>query len=149
MSGNQPGNLPEFFRFYAELGKEFSLPVRLPYTQAKLAELGQPGVPAIISGLGVLTTDQGLQSQGQLSYFRDVFRHMAPGTVTEMYIHPAVDGPEVQAVRKQGGWWKIGIVDLQLFTTDRTQLEAAIREGGIVVVGWRAIRDLQRRGGLS
>jgi hypothetical protein len=140
-------NLPVFFKLYCEFAKEFSLPVRTPYTQARLVELGQPGLHAMISKMGVLTTDQGFQSQGQMSYFRKIFREMAPGSITEMYIHPAIDGPEIEAVRIQGGWWKIGVGDLQIFTSGRDELRQAIKEEGIIVIGWREIRDLQRRGG--
>jgi hypothetical protein len=144
--GIRGANLPEFDKLYGELGKEFSLPVRMPPTQARLIELGQPGLRAMISKMGVLMPDQGLQSQGQMSFFRQTFRGMAPGTVTEIYIHPAIDGPEIQAVRMQGGWWKIGLGDLQLFTSGRDELRQAIKEEGIILIGWREIRDLQRRG---
>ena len=92
-------NLHDFAKLYGELAKEFSLPVRMPPTQAQLIELGQPGLRAMISKLGVLMPDQGLQSQGQMSYSRKIFRERAPGTVTEMYIHPAIEGPEIEAVR--------------------------------------------------
>ena len=62
-----------------------------------------------------------------------------------MYLHPAIACPEIETVRKK--WWKIGVDELQLFTSDREILRQAIKEEGIILIGWREIRDLQRRGG--
>jgi len=135
----------EFAKLYGELAKEFSLPVRLSYTRAKLAELGLVDVPAIISNQGVLMNDEGLMCETGDSY-RKIFHERAPGTVTEMYIHAAVDCPELRAVRKQRDWWKVGVDNLQLFTEGREEVRRAIKEEGFIVIGWREIRDLQRRG---
>jgi hypothetical protein len=135
----------DFAKLYGELAKEFNLPVRMPPTQAQLVKYGLPGLRAEISRLGVLMPDEGMASHGQKSFLRQVFHERAPGTVTEIYIHPAVDGPEIQAVRKTGGWWKVGIGDFQLFTQDRAELAQAIKDEGLILIGWREIRDLQRR----
>jgi predicted glycoside hydrolase/deacetylase ChbG (UPF0249 family) len=140
-------NMADFMKLYGELAKEFNLPVRMPPTQAKLAELGQPGMRAMISKLGVLMSDEGMASHGQMSFLRKVFRERVPGTVSEIYIHAAVEGPEVEAVRKRGDWWKVGVGDYQLFTRDRDEIKQAIKDEGLILIGWREIRELQRHGG--
>jgi hypothetical protein len=135
----------EFAKLYGELAKEFSLPVRLSYTRALLAERGLEDMPAIISKQGVLMNDEGLMCETGDSY-RKIFHERAPGTVTEMYIHAAVDCPELRAVRNQRDWWKVGVDNLQLFTEGREEVRRVIKEEGFTVIGWREIRDLQRRG---
>ena len=139
-------HLPVFCKLYGELGKEFNLPVRMPPTQARLIEQGMGDLRPNISKLGVLMPDEGMASLGQMDYLRKIFRERRPGTVSEIYIHPAVPGPEVEAVRIKGGWWKLGVGDFQLFTTHTDELKQAIKEEGITLIGWREIRDLQRRG---
>ena len=141
--GIREANLPEFAKLYAELAKEFSLPVRMPPTQARLVELGQPGLRAMISRLGVLMSDESLELWGR-DRFRQIFRERAPGTVTDLYIHPASAGPEIEAARKN---WKDGVAEFELFTRYRDELQQAIKEEGFIVIGWREIRELQRHGG--
>jgi len=141
------GNLLDFAKLYAELAKEFSLPVRMPWTRVQLANMGQPGLHEIIAHQGVLMNDEGIQSQGQLSYFRKIFHERAPGTVTEMYVHPGVESAEMLAVRKTRDWWKIGAADFQIVTKDGDELRKAIKDEGFIMIGWRQIRELQRHGG--
>ena len=59
-----PVHMPEFAKLYAELGKEFSLPVRVPYTLARLEKMNQTGVRATIAKLGVLMNDEGVMLAG-------------------------------------------------------------------------------------
>jgi hypothetical protein len=136
--------MPCFPKLFAELAKEFSLPVRVPYTKVRLEGMGQLGVTDVISEHGVLMNDEGFMCEEGDSY-RKMFHERAPGTVTEMYIHPAIEGPEIEAVRKS--WWKTGVDNLQLFTEGRDKVKQTIKEEGFIVMGWREIRDLQRRKG--
>ena len=138
-------HMADFMKLYGELAKEFNLPIKMPPTQAKLVGFGQPGMRAMISKLGVLMTDEGMASHGQKSFLRQVFHERAPGTVTELYIHPAVDGPEVEAVRSRRDWWKVGVGDFQLFTTDRDEVRQAIKEEKIILIGWREIPGTSKR----
>jgi chitin disaccharide deacetylase len=140
-------NMADFMKLYAELAKEFNLPIRMPPTRAKLTELGAPGMRAMISRMGVLVPDAGMTSLGKKDFLRKVFHEQAPGTVSEIYIHAAVEGPEVEAVRKRGDWWKVGVGDYQLFTRDRDEIKQAIKDEGLILIGWREIREVQRHGG--
>ena len=97
----------------------------------------------MLSEHGVLRTDAGLEFLQQP--YRKTLHELAPGTITEMYLHPAIEGAEIEAVRRT--WWQRGVEELRLFTTERVSLEQLIHEEGIIVIGWRPIRDLQRRGG--
>jgi predicted glycoside hydrolase/deacetylase ChbG (UPF0249 family) len=140
-------HLGDFVKVYAEIAKEFNLPVRMPPTQAKFSEYGLPDVRPSYTKMGILMPDEGLASIGQKSFLQKFLHDRLPGTVSEIYIHPAVDGAEVQAVRATGGWWKVGTGDYQLFATNRDEVRQMIKDEGIVLIGWRAIRDLQRHGG--
>ncbi len=139
-------HLHEFAQLYGELAKEFRVPVRMSYTRAKLAEMGEQAMPATISKLGVLMNDEGMMCEAGKGYLK-ILRGRAPGTVTEMYIHPVIDGPEIRAVRKDKDWWKVGVDNLQQFTAGLDEVKQVIKEEGLIVIGWREIRDLQRRGG--
>jgi hypothetical protein len=146
MRGFLGGNLPVFTKLYGEIGREFNLPVRMPHTQAKLVEIGQPGLRPMVSNMGVLMPDGG-PALGGPENLRKVFHERLLGTVTEIYIHPAIECDEIKAVRWFQDWWKQGVGELQLFTTDREELKQAVKEEGFIVIGWREIRELQRSGG--
>ena len=62
-----------------------------------------------------------------------------PG-VTEVYVHPAVDTPELRALAPD---WAARVDDHDLVTTDR-RLRAMLDRAGRQLIGYRALRDLQR-----
>jgi predicted glycoside hydrolase/deacetylase ChbG (UPF0249 family) len=140
---SNPEHLLEFAKLYGELAKEFSVPVRMSYIRAGLAALSPMDLRAPISRQGVLMNDEGLMSHGENDY-RKIFHERVPGTVTELYIHPAVDCPELETVRGKRDWWKVGVNNFESFARDRDQVRQAIKDEGLIVIGWRAIRDLQR-----
>jgi hypothetical protein len=64
---------------------------------------------------------------------------LRPG-VTELYVHPAQDTPELRAFAPD---WTSRVDDLDL-VTDGSGLRAMLERAGVVLVGFRELRDLQR-----
>lgn len=67
---------------------------------------------------------------------------LRPG-VTEVYVHPAVDTPELRALAPD---WANRVDDHDLVTRD-SALRAMLDRAGVVRIGYRPLRELQRAGG--
>ena len=130
---------PEFFDVYVDLALEFSLPVRMAGASAEHSA----GFPfrSLAADEGVLFPDSFVYVGGVGS--RDAIERVAgslrPG-VTEMYVHPTIDTPELRAI---GQGWSARVDDLAVVAGD-SPLAATIDEHGIVLIGWREIRELMR-----
>jgi hypothetical protein len=70
-----------------------------------------------------------------------VLDDLRPG-VTELFLHPAVDTPELRAATPD---WQARVDDHALLT-EPGGLGAALDAAGAIRVGYRALRDLQRAG---
>ena len=66
---------------------------------------------------------------------------LRPG-VTELFVHPAVDTPELRAATPD---WAARVDDHALVTAP-DGLRAALDAAGAKRIGYRALRDLQRAG---
>jgi hypothetical protein len=66
---------------------------------------------------------------------------LRPG-VTEMYVHPATDTPELRAI---GTDWASRVDDLHLVCHD-SRLRTMLERSGAVLIGYRELRELQRAG---
>ena len=62
-----------------------------------------------------------------------------PG-VTEIFLHPATEHAELRALAPD---WERRVDDHQLLTS--AELRSALERGGVRLIGWRELRDLQRR----
>ena len=60
---------------------------------------------------------------------------------TEVYVHPAVDTPELRAFAPD---WAARVDDHDLITGHST-LRALAERAGATLIGYRELRDLQRR----
>lgn len=130
---------PEFFDVYLELAYEYRLPIRLPST----ITADQAGFPfrKLADDEGVVFPDH-FDHDWRAGSGRRVFDAISalqPG-VTEIHVQPSIDTPEVRAFAGDAadGW----IADLELVTSDA--LRAALEAAGAVMIGFRALRDLQR-----
>ena len=65
---------------------------------------------------------------------------LRPG-VTEVYVHPAADTPELRALAPD---WSARVDDHHLVTTDRT-FRALVERVGAHLIGYRPLRDLMRK----
>lgn len=132
---------PEFFDLYLDLALEFALPVRLSGAATERT-IGFP-FRNLAAEEGVLFPDHFVSSRGP-SARRTIERaleDLQPG-VTELQVHPAIDSPEQRAY--DHGWaYRVDHHHLLCFDSG---LRAVLDRSGIEVIGYQAIRDLQRAG---
>jgi predicted glycoside hydrolase/deacetylase ChbG (UPF0249 family) len=134
---------PEFFDVYLDLAIEFALPIRLPGTDLQrtagfpMRELAAeegilfPDRLAVVPGHGV----------GSRRAIGKVLADLQPG-VTEVYLHPATDTPELRALTPD---WSSRVDDLHMASYD-ADLRAAVQRSGAILTSYRQLRDAQRAG---
>src|SRR4051812_48242826 len=132
---------PEFFDIYLDLAVEFALPLRLS-GQSTEAVIGFP-FRRLAAEEGVLFPDHFLRVPGVGSRrgIEKALSGLRPG-VTEIYLHPALDTPEQRALDPD---WAARVDDHHLLALD-PDLPVMLRRLGVQVIGYRALRDLQRAG---
>lgn len=130
---------PEFFDIYLDLAVEFGLPIRLPDSRAET----RMGFPArdLAAEEGVVFPDHFVPVPADRSRatIEAAIAALEPG-VTEVYVRPAVDRPELRAFAPD---WADRVDDHQLVTAD-DGLRSLLERTGARVVGYRPLRDLQR-----
>ncbi len=130
----------EFFDVYLELAVDFALPMRLsgPDTEAMV------GFPfrSLAAQEGVVFPDDviPMTAVGGRETLLDAIDGLSPG-VTEVCLHPAVDSDELRAVASD---WP-GRVDDHDLLVPGAALESTLRDGGVEVIGYRALRDVMRK----
>jgi predicted glycoside hydrolase/deacetylase ChbG (UPF0249 family) len=131
---------PEFFDVYLELALEFRLPIRLTGESTERA-VGFP-FRRLAAEEGVLFPDHLVQVPG--ASIRHVLERtlfdLHPG-VTEVRALPAVDSDELRAAAPD---WSTRVDDHALLTRDHS-IQAMARRAGVTFLGYRELRDLQRR----
>ena len=132
---------PEFFDVYLDLALEYALPLRLSGASTQQA-VGFPFRDRADEE-GVVAPDHLVRSQqvGSRPQILAAMDSLRPG-VTEMYVHPAVDTPEL---RGHAPDWKGRVDDLDLMSGVGVLAER-LREAGAHVIGYRPLRELQRAG---
>ena len=131
---------PEFFDVYLELAVDFGLPLRLSGSSSERL-VGFP-FRQLAADEGVvfpdhfITVNNGVGSRRALE---KVLFDLRPG-VTEVYLHPASDTPELRALAPD---WANRVDDLHLLVHD-TALRARVDRSGVKLIGFRELRDLQR-----
>lgn len=76
--------------------------------------------------------------EDRLAYARQVLAELPPG-LTSFVIHPAHDTAELRAMAPD---WPSRVGDYQLFLSEAWR--QAVRQSGVQVIGYRALRDLMR-----
>lgn len=130
---------PEFFDVYLDLAVEFGLPIRLSGASTERT-IGFP-FRQLAAEEGVVFPDHFLYVNGvgsRRTLERQVM-DLRPG-VTEVYVHPAVDTPELRAAVID---WAARIDDHDLVTRDHA-LRAMLDRAGVTLIGYRSLRDAQR-----
>ena len=131
---------PEFFDIYLDLAVEFALPLRLSGGSTERI-VGFP-FRKLAEEEGVLFPDHFVLVRDGVGSRRSIERavgDLRPG-VTEVYIHPALDTPELRAFAPD---WAGRVDDHQLVTTD-SELAVTLQRAGVKRIGFRKLRDLQR-----
>jgi predicted glycoside hydrolase/deacetylase ChbG (UPF0249 family) len=132
---------PEFFDVFLDLAVDFALPIRLSAASTERS-IGFP-FRRLAAEEGVLFPDHLVQVTGvgsRRAMERALF-DLAPG-VTELHVHPAADTPELRALAPE---WAARVDDLHLVRHD-SQVRAMLERSGVVMIGFRELRDLQRAG---
>jgi predicted glycoside hydrolase/deacetylase ChbG (UPF0249 family) len=133
---------PEFFDIYLDLAVDFALPIRLSDADTQAA-VGFP-FRDLAAEEGVLSPDHFVVVAGGVGSRRTVEKvimDLRPG-VTEVYLHPATDSTELRSLAPD---WAERVDDHALLTRD-SELRAMVQRSGAVLMGWRELRDLQRKG---
>jgi hypothetical protein len=131
----------EFFDIYLELAVDFELPIRLSGASTERT-IGFP-FRKLAAEEGVVFPDHFVYVPGVGSRrtIERAVHDLRPG-VTELYVHPAVDAPELRAMTPD---WAARVDDHDLVVKDRS-LRTMLDRAGAHLIGYRELRDLQRRG---
>lgn len=130
---------PEFFDIYLELAVEYQLPLRLSGASSERV-VGFP-FRRLAAEEGVVFPDHFIVV-GDVGSRRVIERTMfdlRPG-VTEMYVHPAADTPELRAFAPD---WMNRVDDHHLMVHDGG-LRALVERSGVQLIGFRELRQLMR-----
>jgi predicted glycoside hydrolase/deacetylase ChbG (UPF0249 family) len=131
---------PEFFDVYLDLAVEFRLPIRLSGASTERL-IGFPH-RQLASERGVVFPDHFLRvaaGVGSRSTIEGAIGSLEPG-VTEAYLHPALDMPELRAMTPD---WRARVDDHDILVDER-ELAAAVEEAGASLIGYRELRSLMR-----
>ncbi len=129
----------EFFDVYLELAADFGLPLRLSGASTETL-IGFP-FRQLAAEEGVVFPDHFVYVNGVGSRrsLESALFDLAPG-VTEAYVHPAADAAELRAYCPD---WAARVDDHHLVTRDGG-LRAMLDRAGVILIGFRELRELQR-----
>lgn len=131
---------PEFFDIHLDLAVEFGLPMRMMGAGFE-KNVGFP-FRRLAAEEGVVFPDHLVFQTGPTRpSLEKVLTALRPG-VTEVFVHPAVDTPELRAFAPD---WAARVDDHALITD--TDLRARLAASGVQLIGYRPLRELQRAGG--
>ena len=134
---------PAYHQVYHELAVEYDLPLRMA-SQDVLASRGFPDLRSKLEEDGIVSPDFlvfGGPNDGEpiTDYWLRILNELEPG-VNELFIHAAIDGEELRSFTNS---WKTRSTEHRLFTT-APEIRNIIGERGIILIGFRELRDLQR-----
>jgi len=129
-----------FYDVYAELAAEYRLPLRMAGASAEKVLGFEFRRPAAERGLVfpdyLLAPRWGFPTRQVLV---DSLQRLRPG-VTEVFLHPVVDGPELRAYDKAADSIRAG--DYANLLDD--ELRGLLEDAGVRPISFRPLRDLQR-----
>jgi predicted glycoside hydrolase/deacetylase ChbG (UPF0249 family) len=129
----------DFFDVYLELAVDFGLPLRMAPARAQ-RPIGFP-YRRLAAEAGVVFTDHFLHTPvGSRRAIEKALFDLQPG-VTEVYVHPAVDTDELRSSHPD---WPRRVEDHAFVTSDPSLPNLISRAGG-TLIGFRELRELQRR----
>jgi hypothetical protein len=131
---------PEFFDVALDLAVEFRLPLRLPPASAERS-VGFP-FRELAAREGIVSPDDVVRvprNRSARSAIEGLLTELRPG-VTEVVLRPAANTPDLRSVAPD---WPARVEDRDL-AHHGDSLRAISRRAGVVLVGYRALRHLQR-----
>lgn len=128
-----------YFEIFVDLAVAYDLPLRMWGARAE-AELGFPGRD-MAAGRGLVFPDHMTSTWGKPAKpaFADILANLRPG-VTEVYVHPVEDGPELRGYDPDHP--QIRVDDFALMTDP--ELPQMIAASGATLISFAPLRDLQR-----
>ena len=130
---------PEFFDIYLELAVEYQLPLRLSGASSERV-VGFP-FRRLATEEGVVYPDHFVITDvGSRRTFERTMFDLRPG-VTEMYLHPAADTPELRAFAPD---WMNRVDDHHLIVHD-AGFRALVERSDVQLIGYRELRQLMRK----
>ncbi|KAA0232436.1 MAG: Carbohydrate deacetylase [Acidimicrobiales bacterium] len=132
---------PEFFDIYLDLALDFRLPLRLS-GESTQKPIGFP-FRRLAREAGVVFPDHFVYvgGVGSRRAIESALFDLRPG-VTEFYVHPSIDTPELQAIAPDWSW---RVDDYNLVTSD-SNLRAMLDRSGVTSIGWRPLQQLMAGG---
>jgi predicted glycoside hydrolase/deacetylase ChbG (UPF0249 family) len=130
---------PEFFDVYLELAVDFGLPLRMGPAGGERV-VGFPYRDLAAADGAVFPDHLVLVPVGARHAIERALFDLRPG-VTEVFVHPAVDSDELRASHPD---WP-GRVEDHAFVCHDPSLPDLIERAGATLIGYRELRDLQRR----
>lgn len=132
-----------YHALYVRLAAEYRLPIRMA-RRTWMQAMGMAQIVEQADRLGVLAPDHfwyggPAHPDATATYWTEVLGKLQPG-VSELYIHAAADQPEMRTISDS---WAQRAADYRFFTAPATQ--TLLRDLGITLTGYRALREVQRR----
>jgi predicted glycoside hydrolase/deacetylase ChbG (UPF0249 family) len=137
-----------FFDVYVNLAREFDLPVRFipPSEELRRAQVARLRAAGIIFQDYVIVGADQLPGESLSAYWRRKLGALTPGVVTELYIHVAIDQPELRAALGDAPFrtgWRDRVDEYRIFTAD-PELRRILDAAGVKLIHWKDLRALQR-----
>jgi len=143
---------PKFLGSFVQIALHHRLPpLLIRKDEAGLREMGVDAEMAAVFAAQIQTFEtQGLpmmdnlfmmpldQPGDRLGQVKQVLDALLPGVIY-LIVHPAKDMPELRAITPD---WRSRVADYEAFTSE--ELRTHIRNSGIHVIGYRALRNLMR-----
>lgn len=136
---------PEYLNVYLQLADEFNVPARMAGAET-LHRFGQKGLREKFAAKGIVFPDYFIYDElpqaknGVKPFWMGIVKNLKPG-VTELYIHAQVVSDEAKAI---SGSWKTRAEEFETFTSD-LDMKKLIKDEGIILIGYKPLRDLQRK----
>jgi len=136
---------PRYVQAYLQLAAEFDLPVRMA-SQQTMARFGYPQLRDQFAARGIVFPDYFVyeelkdESKDVKGFWLEIVKRLKPG-VTELYIHAALPTEELKAIT---GSWPTRSKEFEVFTHDE-EMKKLVVERRIILLGYRPLRDLQRK----
>lgn len=130
---------PRYFEILLDLAQAYDLPVRM-WGPAAERELGFPGRDQA-AARGLVFPDHMTSTWGKPAKptFAGILERLRPG-VTEVYVHPVEDGPELRSYDTVAFQTRIDDYACLLDEELKAQAEAL----GVILIDFKPLRDLQR-----
>ena len=144
---------PKFVQSYLQAGTSRLIPNMLPRASAKgfdmmgideqalamytpiLNQLESQGLP-MLDGLFGMPLDH---DNDHINVAKKLLSELPEG-ITHFLFHPSIDTPELRAISPD---WKARVANYHAFMSD--ELKTFIKDSGIHLIGYRAIRDVLRK----